>query len=46
MEKAKEFKDIEKSEEEFNKLTERFKLLQDRFLGIAMDYKLDTFACL
>lgn len=39
MEKVKEIKDIGNPEEEFNRLTERFRLLHDRFIGIAMDYK-------
>lgn len=39
MEKPKEVKDIENPREEFDKLTERFRLLQDRFMAIAMDYK-------
>jgi len=32
-------KDIENPKEEFENLTKRFKLLHDRFLAIAMDYK-------
>jgi hypothetical protein len=36
---ARVIKDIENPEEEFNKLTDRFRLLQDRFLAVAMDYK-------
>ena len=32
-------KDIDNPKEEFDKLTKRFKILEDRFLAIAMDYK-------
>ena len=35
----KESKDIENPEQEFNRLSQRFKMLYDRFLAIAMDYK-------
>jgi hypothetical protein len=39
MEERKQIRDIENPEEVFKQLTERFKLLQNRFLAIAMDYK-------
>src|ERR1043165_6044809 len=36
---TREIKDINSPKEEFDKLTERFRLLQDRFIAVAMDYK-------
>lgn len=39
MSETRKIKDIENPIEEFEKLTKRFKLLQDRLLAVAMDYK-------